>query len=82
MKSLKELRESFDKTKPKIEHPIMEETLELDEKTSNQDIPFMVVLKRRAIRQYPDGQVVALYYSDKLKQYVTVPFSGIGVGTP
>ena len=38
------------------------------------DPPFVLVLKRKAIRLYPDGTKVALYYSDKLKRIFTVPY--------
>lgn len=38
------------------------------------DMPFVILLKRKSIRRYPDGVTVALYYSDKLKRYVSIPF--------
>lgn len=34
----------------------------------------VLVLKRKAIRLYPDGTRVALYWSDKLKKYFSVPY--------
>jgi hypothetical protein len=39
------------------------------------DPPFVLVLKRKAIRLYPDGTKVALYYNDKLKRIFTVPYN-------
>ena len=42
-------------------------------------VPALLILKRKAIRQYPDA-TVALYYSDTLKKLITIPFSDIGVG--
>ena len=39
------------------------------------DVPFILVLKRRAIRQYPDGTKVALYFNDKLGKYFSVPYA-------
>lgn len=36
--------------------------------------PFTLVLKRKAIRQYPGDTRVALYWSDKLKTYFSVPY--------
>ena len=39
--------------------------------------PIILVIKRKAVRLYPDGTRVALYYSDKMKRYFSVPF-----GTP
>ena len=55
---------------------LREEREQLDERTSASDIPFILVLKRQSIRQYPDGQTVALYYNDRLKRYIAVPFGG------
>lgn len=39
------------------------------------DPPFTLVLKRKAIRQYPNDTKIALYYSDRLKTYFSVPYS-------
>jgi hypothetical protein len=36
--------------------------------------PFTLVLKRKAIRQYPNDTRVALYWSEKLKTYFSVPY--------
>jgi hypothetical protein len=41
-----------------------------------QDMPSIIVLKRRAIRVYPGGHNVGLYYSQQLDRYVAVPFGG------
>ena len=38
------------------------------------DIPSVIVLKRKAIRQYPGHQQVGLYYSQHLDRYVSIPF--------
>lgn len=51
-------------------------------KTKNIDInemPALLILKRRAIRVFPDGQKVALYWADRINRYVTVPFEGVGL---
>ena len=37
----------------------------------------ILVIKRKAVRLYPDGTRIALYYNDKMKRYFSVPF-----GTP
>lgn len=42
------------------------------------DPPFTLVLKRKAIRQYTGDMKVALYYSDRLKAYFSVPYSDMG----
>jgi hypothetical protein len=38
------------------------------------DPPVVMVIKRKAVRLYPDGTRVALYWSDKLKKYFSVPY--------
>ena len=50
---------------------IKEEAIQLDE---NKEPPFVLVLKRKAIRLYPDGTKIALYYNDRLKRIFTVPY--------
>ena len=50
---------------------IKEEAVQLDE---SREPPFVLVLKRKAIRVYPDGTKIALYYNDKLKRIFTVPY--------
>jgi hypothetical protein len=53
---------------------------ELEEATSVPLVPMppiIMVIKRKAVRLYPDGTRIALYYSEKLKRYFSVPF-----GTP
>jgi len=42
-------------------------------------IPALIVLKRRAIRVFPDGQKVALYWADRINKYISVPFQTIGI---
>jgi hypothetical protein len=44
---------------------IKEEAIQLDE---SKEPPFVLVLKRKAIRVYPDGTKIALYYNDRLKR--------------
>ena len=39
------------------------------------DPPNIIMLKRKAIRIFPDGRKVALYYADKIGKYVTIPYS-------
>ena len=41
---------------------------------SEKDMPSVIILKRKAIRVYPDNQKVALYYSQALDKYVSIPF--------
>ena len=45
-----------------------------DKMPNEKQIPTIIILKRKAIRIYPDNQKVALYYSQALDKYVTIPF--------
>ena len=38
------------------------------------DPPVVLVIKRKAVRLYPDGTRIALYWSDKLKRVFSVPY--------
>ncbi len=44
-------------------------------KDDSNDPPFVLLLKRRAIRLYPDKTKVALYYNKQLDKYFSVPFN-------
>lgn len=58
---------------------VVEETEIIDEKKNDsQDPPFVLLLKRKQIRLYPNGVRVALYHNQKLNKYFTVPY-GKGV---
>ena len=48
--------------------------MDIKESTFRGDPPFILVLKRKAIRMYPDGTHVALYWNDTLKKYFSVPY--------
>ena len=41
------------------------------------DPPAVLIMKRKSIRQFPNGQRVALYYVDKINKYVTVPYTAM-----
>jgi hypothetical protein len=41
------------------------------------DPPNVLIMKRKAIRNFPNGQRVALYYVDKINKYVTVPYEAM-----
>lgn len=59
----------------KEEYAIEAESLDeaLDELPK--DPPVVLVLKRKAIRLYPDKTRIALYYNDKLNKYFSVPYA-------
>ena len=56
---------------------IVEEPLRLNLK----DPPFVLVLKREAIRVYPDGTKIALYYNRLLDKHFSIPY-GPGIDAP
>lgn len=57
---------------------VKEEVEILDESGDTKDTPYILLLKRKAIRIYPDGTKVALYYNKQLNKYFSVPY-GPGV---
>jgi len=54
------------------------EYVSLDESGDTKDTPYILLLKRKAIRIYPDGTKVALYHNKQLDKYFSVPY-GPGV---
>jgi hypothetical protein len=42
--------------------------------TRELDPPAVLIMRRKSVRQFPNGQRVALYYVDKINKYVTVPY--------
>jgi hypothetical protein len=46
---------------------------------SVKEAPSVLLLKRKAIRVFPDGQKVALYYAQAIDKYVTIPYGEIGL---
>jgi hypothetical protein len=57
------------------EKEVKEEYVELTEQQMRGDPPFVLVLKRKAFRLYPNGLKIALYYNDKLNKYFSIPYS-------
>ena len=65
----------------------MEEEIEVTEEPvilqEDKDPPLVLVIKRKAIRMYPDGTRIALYYNERLKKYFSVPYQyGSGMDAP
>ena len=46
----------------------------LNESGDTKDTPYILLLKRKAIRIYPDGTKVALYHNKQLDKYFSVPY--------
>jgi hypothetical protein len=42
-------------------------------KQIKKELPQVLVLKRKFIQRFPNGQMVALYHSENLNQFITVP---------
>jgi hypothetical protein len=57
------------------EEPVKEEYTSLTEQRMKGDPAPVLVLKRKAIRLFPNGTRIALYYNDKLGKYFSVPYS-------
>ena len=57
----------------------MHEELKIDEPVTIKQVPTIVVFKRRAVRVYPGGRQVGLYYSYQLDKYITIPFGDAGL---
>ena len=45
-------------------------------KTKHKELPQLLVLKRTFTQRFPNGQQVALYHSEALDQYITIPLDG------
>lgn len=50
--------------------------------STESDPPYVLVLKRKNIRLYPNNMKVALYYNEKLQKYFSVPYSDSKVHSP
>jgi len=40
--------------------------------------PNILILRRKTVRQFPGGLMVALYFNDKLNQYFSIPYGSAG----
>ena len=56
----------------KVRQDVMTEDSKVD--IDINQIPPILILKRRAIRVFPDGQKVALYWADRINKYISVPY--------
>jgi hypothetical protein len=65
----------------KKEEVIEAESLDENKKDIDEDPPFVLMLKRKAIRMYPNNTKIALYYNQKLDKYFSVPY-GPSVSSP
>jgi len=64
------------------EEEIQPDNINEDKDSLIKDPPFVLMLKRKAIRLYPGKQKVALYYNNKLNKYFTIPYGAKEVQEP
>lgn len=57
----------------KVSHAFVVENDEKKKTPDSRAFPVLILLRRKAIRNFPDGQRVGLYYSEKLDRYVSIP---------
>ncbi len=79
-------KQIFQKTRQAVREEVEQEetqSIELSEVALdlNNDPPFVLVLKRKSIRLYPNNTKIALYYNQKLDKYFSIPYGG-GVDAP
>jgi hypothetical protein len=67
------LSDNYEQLNEKVNH-LSKYDPRFKDNVSDKDMPVVIILKRKAIRVYPDNQKVALYYSQALDKYVTIPF--------
>jgi hypothetical protein len=53
----------------------IKEDFEVIEEQLRGDPPTVLLLKRKAIRMYPNGTKIALYFNERLNKYFSVPYS-------
>jgi hypothetical protein len=41
---------------------------------TDRELPTVIILKRMAIRSFPDNQKIAMYYSQALDKYISIPY--------
>jgi hypothetical protein len=45
-----------------------------ESKAHPHDPPAILIMKRKSIRQFPNGQRVAMYHIEKLNKFITIPY--------
>ena len=66
----------------KVHHTMVSESTFPDDRDAPKQkfaFPVLILLRRKAIRLFPDGKKVGLYYADKLKRYISIPSTGDAV---
>lgn len=73
-KVIVDLLESFSSLLVSESESKVTNTSSIKNTVADKNIPLVLILKRKSIRMYPDNQKVALYYSQTLDRYFTLPF--------
>ena len=76
-------KQIFNQARRAVREDVEEVTDEPIVLQEDKDPPVVLVIKRKAIRIYPDGTRIALYYNERLKKYFSVPYQyGSGMDAP
>ncbi len=67
-------KQIFQKTRQAVREETEDSSIQITEEAIQGDPPFVLVLKRKAFRLYPNGLKVAVYYNDKLGKFFSVPY--------
>ena len=76
MKTLKQIREDYNSRF--LTQDSEELVLEKSSIPSNKEMPALIVFRRVSYRAYPKGQTVALYYSNLMDKYLSIPVGPVG----
>ncbi len=71
----------FQKTRQVVGEEFDSEALDESHSSEFKNLPPILVLKRKAIRLFPNGLKVATYYSDKLNRTFTLPMNDLSMGS-
>lgn len=66
----------FQRAKREVKEEIM-----VEDHNETKSLPIVLILKRKAIRLFPNGLKVATYHSDKLDRTFTLPMQDLGMMT-
>ena len=75
-------KQIFMRTRQAVREETEEQAIQITENVMQGDPPFVLVLKRKGFRLYPNGLKVAVYFSDKLGRYFSVPYTDRGTDNP
>ena len=73
MKTIKELRNKYGVLTESVDKASSGKPVTIS------DVPTILVFKRRAVRMYPGGRKVGLYYSHQIDKFITIPYGEAGL---